>query len=265
MYSGIALYDTESISSKTVCELGERLFYELGLPITGAGYLSFLVRGDHIRDHEIIETSLSDLKAKIESCEAKAFRIYSERNGSQPWYASFGYMTSEFGSFHYIDIQYPKDVDSPDIVNNFIKSICNESSCSYGIKFLSNKVTESFYYATGDNMVNIFSCESSSLFKRECPGRFAGKERYKGSMLRMVYPLNVISLDHLSIIVGDVTLKEWILSSEKHGTLEYISNDKWLWMVEDSEIGRLNNYLGELGLLISWKPLSVKSRLKSLP
>ncbi|MCE9789978.1 hypothetical protein [Shewanella chilikensis] len=264
MYSGIALYDTVRISSKTVCELGEYFFNNLGLPITGAGYYSILEHGDHLGDHEIIETSFSDLKAKVENGEATAFRIYSEQDGVQPWYASFGYMTSEFGGFHYIDIQYPKEIDNPDVVNEFIRVVSEEKSFSYGIKYFNDKVTQSFYYATGDNMVNVFCCENSSLFKRECHSRFKGKERYKGSMLRMVYPVNIININHLGITIGGTTLKEWILSTEKHGTLKSLSNNIWLWRVEYDELEKLNNHLGELGLLISWKPLAVKKGFKSL-
>ena len=83
-------------------------------------------------------------------------------------------------------------------------------------------------------------------------------------MLRMVYPVNIININHLGITIGGTTLKEWILSSEKHGTLKSLSNNLWLWRVEYDELEKLNNHLGELGLLISWKPLAVKKGFKSL-
>ncbi len=85
-------------------------------------------------------------------------------------------------------------------------------------------------------MVNVFRCENSSLFKRECHSRFKGKERYKGIMLRMVYPVNIININHLGITIGGTTLKDWILSTEKHGTLKSLSNNLWLWKVEYDEL-----------------------------
>lgn len=265
MYSGIAVYNTENLGSKTACELGEKLFTDIGMPITGAGYYKMLKNGDHIGDHDIIEISFPDLKEKIKNNEVTAFRIYSEQKDAQPWHASFGYMTNEFGGFSYIDVQYPSVADEPKATRDFLNSLSDKTPYSYGIKYCADKVTKAFYYATGDNMVNIYQYENSSLFKRECPGRFNGLQRYKSTMLRMVYSINVINAHHLDIIIGNVSLKKWISTDEKHGSLEVLENNLWLWTVEDTHIDEVNRYLGEAGVLISWKPLAVKKTTRKLP
>lgn len=265
MYSGIAVYNTENIDSKTACELGEKLFTDISMSITGAGYYHMLKNGDHPGDHDIIEISFSDLKEKINNNEVTAFRIYSEQKGAQPWYASFGYMTNEFGGFNYIDVQYPSVADEPKATTEFLRSLSDKIPYSYGIKYCSDKITKALYYATGDNMVNIYQYENASLFKRECPGRFKGQERYKNTMVRMVYPVNVINNYHLDIIIGNISLKEWISCDEKHGSLEGLNNDLWLWTVEDAELDEVNKYLGEAGVLISWKPLAIKKAPRKLP
>lgn len=265
MYSGIAVYDTEKLASSTACELAEKFFADISMPITGAGYYKMLKNGDHPGDHDIIEIAFSELKEKIKNSEVSAFRIYSEYEDVQPWNASFGYMTSEFGGFNYIDVQFQSVADDLKVTTEFLSSLSEKIPYSYGIKYCSDKVTKAFYYSTGDNMVNIYHYENSSLFKRECPGRFKGKERYKDTLLRMVYPVNVINNHHFNIEIGSVNLKEWILSDEKHGSLEELNNGMWLWTVEDDELDKLNKCLGEVGILISWKPPATKKKFGRLP
>lgn len=265
MYSGIALYNTDNIDLRAVCELGEKFFTDFGISITGASYYKKLEFGDHADDHEIIETSFLELKEKIKRNEISAFRIYSECKGVLPWYSSFGYMTSEFGGFNYIDIQYPNKYKVVSDALDFFRLSSQKIKFSYGIQYNIDKVTKAFYYATGDNMVNVYEYENSSLFKRECAGRFKGQERYKGTMLRMVYQFNIVNNHHLDIQIKNVSLKEWILDDEKHGLLERLDNDLWLWKIESDGIDDINNYFGTLGVLISWKSLSIKKPARKLP
>lgn len=265
MYSGMAVYNTGNIDAKTACELGEKLFTDIGMPITGAGYYKMLKNGDHPGDHDIIEISFPDLKEKINNNDVAAFRIYSDQKDAPPWNASFGYITNEFGGFNYIDVQYPSVADDSEATTEFLSSLPDNIPYLYGIKYRSDKVTKAFYYATGDNMVNIYQYENTSLFKRECPGRFKGQERYKNTMLRMVYPINMINNHHLDIVIGNVSLKEWISSDEKHGSLEGLNNNLWLWTVEDTELDEVNRCLGEAEVLISWKSPAIKKVPRKLP
>ncbi|MCG8710961.1 hypothetical protein JHU04_004283 [Brenneria sp. 4F2] len=212
-----------------------------------------------------METSYHELKKIIKNHEAIAFRLYSEQENSQPWLASFGYMTTEFSGFNYIDAQYPSLADESEAINNLFGSLAENTPYPYGIKYFSDKITKALYYATGDNMHNIYKYENASLFKRECPGRFKGQARYRHVMLRMVYPLNVINHHHLDIVIENISLKEWISSNEKHGTLEELNNDLWLWTVDNAEIDKINESLGKAGALISWKPLDIKKSTRKLP
>lgn len=265
MYSGMAMYNIENIEAVTVCKLAELFFSGVNIQINGAGYYKMLKGGDHSGDHEIIETTLTDLKEKIKNKEVSAFRVYSEQMEQQPWYASFGYMTKEFGGFNYIDIQYPYMSDDSEVISNFLKVLSEKITFSYGIKYHADKVTKALYYATGDNMVNVYQYENASLFKRDCPGRFRGEERYRKTMLRMVYPLNIINDYHLDIMVKNIELKSWILSRENNGKLVQLSDGLWLWTVRENELDAVNKYLGESGMLICWKAPVVKKLLKKLP
>jgi hypothetical protein len=70
----------------------------------------------------------------------------------------------------------------------------------------------------------------------------------------MIYTANIINQHHLEISVdNNTTLKDWILSDASHGTLEELSDKLWLWQVLENELDNINYFLGQLGLLISWK------------
>lgn len=180
MCTGLAMYDTNEVTPMEACIAGESFFDAIGARITTAGY--YTCKNDEDGLHvDLVETSLSDLKSKIISKEVTAFRLYREQSGYSPWFASFGYMTDEFGSFHHIDTQCAMPIE--DIYENFIgfvEGVSKKISYPYGIVYASKKVADAFYYAQGENLTNLFPYENSRIFKEETPGRCKGKVRYRG-------------------------------------------------------------------------------------
>ena len=268
MISGITIYDTVQISSKEALELAEFLFEKLCLPITGASYYEFFEDGEHPEGEsfDVKEVSVSALKEKISIDNTMEFSIYSEKSEILPWFASFHFNTEEgiLGLSH-INIQYPFINSSNEIVKNFFQDFCKKFSCSYAIHYNFERWIDAFYYAQGDNFVNLYDFECSSLFNKECPGRYRGRARYRGNKLRMVYDFNVINNLHLNIAVKNISLKEWILEDEKRGRLSKLNNDMWVWEVEGEELVDVNYILGEEGVLISWRLKPIKKSPRKLP
>ncbi|TDB42124.1 hypothetical protein [Photorhabdus khanii] len=262
MYTGIAIYNSKELSPIAAYELGSLFFSVFDITITGAGYYKYIKNGD---DHDLIEIPFSELKEKILSQEATAFRIYCEQENYTPWLSSFGYTTNEFGSFYHIDAQFPNKIDNHEKIISFIKLLVDKIKFSYGVIYDSDRVTKTFYYATGNNLVNIYPYENPSVFKRETPGRFNGKERYNDNMLRMVYLYNIINNFHLKINVGNANLKQWILGNKEHGSLEKLNDELWLWKVEKTYLDEINKFCGEAGILIAWKAQSPKKIARKLP
>ncbi|MEW5289575.1 hypothetical protein ABW286_10360 [Erwinia papayae] len=265
MYTAIAIYGTESVLPETAFRIGMDYFQCIELPVTKTSYFNYLANGDHQGDHETLELSVSELKERIYHNDATSFRLYSEKKGHLPWLASFGYSTNEFGGFFHLDGQYPDDCHSDEKIIDFINRLSINSAEVYGIVYSCDKVSNAFYYSAGNNLVNVYPYENSSLFKKETPGRFQGEERYKFSKLRMIYPINILNENHLLINVNGITLQEWILEDKSHGLLEMLNNGLWLWRVENDIINPVNEYLGELGILISWKKILSKRPPKKIP
>lgn len=253
MSIGLAIYNTAELSPVHAYELGESFFKSLDIPITDAGYYTYLSDGDHPGDHDIVEIPFAELKGKLLSGEATAFRIYSQKSGHSPWLGSFGYSTPDFSSFCHLDAQFPGDSLAYKEALPFIEQLTARVKYPYGILYACEKTSQAFYYATGDNMVSVFPYENPMTWGEELPGLYEGQERYTGSRLRMVYPYNLINDDHLQILIENMPLKEWILSTKEHGSLAALEQGIWAWEVEEQHLEHINQACGNAGILIAWK------------
>jgi len=262
--NAMAIYGIERITPERAYEAGVCFFQTIGLAVTVSGFYKY--RKDRAEeDIDFIEVSLADLKGEIQSGSATSFRLYCESNSGVLWDASFGYSTTDFGGFYHIDAQGLPSSFGDEQFLSFIEAFSTSNSLDYAIFYSVDDASEGLYYASGENLVSVYSYENPTLFSRETGGRFKGAERYRGELLRMVYPINVISERHLKIQVGSCNLREWILSDSRNGDLELGVNNTWVWKVEGNDLERVNSLLGENGVLISWKPprSSKKSKLLS--
>lgn len=259
MITGIALYNCDKITALQAFDLAIEFFNFISLNITSAGYYQLLNNGDHPGDHDVIETTLEDLDRQIKSGDATAFRLYRQ-GAKQPWEASFGYMTDEFGSFHHIDAQFPSNAGDGELLTSFFIKLAQILRAPYGITYATANALDAFYYATGDNFVTVFPYENSIRWQQETPGLYQGDSRYTHSLLRMVYSHNLLNSNHMRLQIDGIDLKEWILNSVNRGALKELDNNLILWCVDNGFIDELNMQLGNAGLLISWQP--VKSKFK---
>jgi hypothetical protein len=76
---------------------------------------------------------------------------------------------------------------------------------------------------------------------------------YRTGLLRDVYPFNILVATHLTESVGDKTLESWIDSDSRHGSLDKITNNHWLWSVEPQHIPLAQEALQKAGLLLCYK------------
>ncbi|KHK50201.1 hypothetical protein PI87_23805 [Ralstonia sp. A12] len=265
MAAGLAIYDTGSISPIEACRIGEAFFDAIGERVANAAYYRYVtVNGE--QDVELKEVPLPELRAGLSSGEMKAFRLYAEKPGAQPWLASFGYMTDEFGGFHHMDAQCTADLD--DVYTKLVQYLNDEVpqiACSYGMLYQAKKVADAFYYAEGENLARLFDFEDPTVFKRDAPGRFKGPARYRKDILRMVYPCNVLNDSHLDIQIQGTSLKAWIANAPDRGALTSAGAGLWLWQVEGSNIDSVNRSCGEAGILLAWKPPAPQKARRALP
>ena len=262
MYTGIALYGTNKTTAKNALSLGVSVFESLGLSVEKCAYNQYIKNGDHRGDHDLVDASFTELESLVVTDVIGSFRLYDEKKGYSPWFASFGLSIDDFGNFHHIDIQLPS-LNEKEIIS-LIDVIISTVSFDYGIIYPCDKSSKAFYYSTGDNLVSLYPFENSSLFNKETPGRFNGAETYRTSKLRMVYPFNMLNRNHLAINIGDSAFEEWV-TVNKVGNLNKLSEELWCWSISEQLIPQVNKLLGEAGVLISWKKEAKKQNVMKLP
>jgi hypothetical protein len=242
MYSGIVLYNTENISPNIALEFAETLFSALNTPITEASYVKPITKnGD--RDFKLVNISLKGLKRKINLQEIITFYILNVLDAICR--LQFSYKTDKFGGKNKIHILYDNKLDHDGIVLELIKNFARQNYFAYGIKYSGcDDIANATEYAGGFNFATIYPYEKY---------HFDEKKLDDNKRLRMIYTANIINCYHLEIGVDNTTLKDWILSDTSHGTLEELSDKLWLWQVPENELDNINYFLGQLGLLISWK------------
>ncbi|MEK5162385.1 hypothetical protein NYE69_08600 [Paenibacillus sp. FSL R5-0527] len=266
MCTGIALYDTEHISPAIAFEIGRSFFEAIGVPVTGGSYYEYLIPGDHEGDHDLVEVSLDRLKEKIFAGEADSFWLYCERKGSVPWHAAFSRQTGGFGSFPHLAAMCEFPPDGVYIkLTDWLKDVAERAQVPYGVLYAAGKMTNTYYYAGGDNGTALFPYENGFAFKHETPGLYNGEGRYVDQMLRMVYPCNLLNSRHLNMVIDGVRLEDWITGSQERGLLTRIGNDQWMWEVGEERLDSVNQACGEAGLLVAWKSRQPKKTVRKLP
>lgn len=265
MCLAMALYGTECVSAELALRIGISFFSSHNLSITSAAYYEDLSDGDHDGDHDLVEVTLSELTDKIKGGVASSFRLYNEDHDATPWFASYGFNTEKFGSFFHIDAQASGEEATLSSHIKFFREAAKENLALYGIVYQCDSVSNAFHYSSGENFISVYPFENSGIFKREVPGLYDGQERFKGDLLRMVYQINLLNSKHLSIDVAGKPLRQWILDDVSNGLLEDVTDSITIWLVEKEQLESVNEKLGKLDLLISWKQPVAKTFPKKLP
>jgi len=256
---GLAFYGIDNLTPEIALKEGVSLFSLFGIEIESACYYKYLTNGDHAGDHDMVEVPVNILDEKIRSGDVSAFRLYHENGDVDPWVASYGYHTNEFGNFPHVDAQIALDPGKVlELAAEFLKGSQLIDKCDYGIGYGCRSVSKAFSYGSVHDLIKLYAFEETAKFKRLVKESGRCKEGGVGAHLRMVYRLNVLSKEHLFLRVKDVSLEEWIEQNEEVGSVEKIGKERWLWSVEEEALEFINKYLGELGVLLSWKSTPTK-------
>ncbi|AZS15903.1 hypothetical protein [Paenibacillus lutimineralis] len=269
MCTGVSLYDTLHIHPLDALQAGKSYFDAIGMPITGATYYEHIKDGDHEGDHDLFEVSLEELKARIENGLTSSYWLYSDVRGGRPWDAAFTYQTGEYGSFPHIGAHCDSKLEEIyGAITEWTNSAAQRFDVPYGIVYTVDRITKAMYYAAGENGATMFPYENGFAFIHEAPGTYQGQGRYTESMLRMVYPYNLLSEKHMKIHIagqGDgPTLRDWIEDDEERGSLRPLGSH-FVWEIPVEHLTVVNQILGEAGILVAWRTQKPKQRVRKLP
>lgn len=266
LVNGIALYGVDEISLNEALNLSQLFFEKIGIVPNS---ISYFYKHEQDENGETISmdiVNMSELRKKIDDGLASDFRISYFVNDLH-WDISFSFSNKEtVWEMNYIDIQF---LDSflnikDELLVDILRSMFRVISVEYGIGFQLNGYTSyAFNYVFSLDNSKIFMYENASKWLYQLPFR-TEEEPYYIKKLRMVYPINIVSIEHLNQPVLTKTLENWILEEKRNGQLIVLNAKNKLWIVENDELDRINNILGKAGLLISWKEIQSKP-IKKLP
>lgn len=243
MAIGIALYHTDSLSGQQSYHLATLFFKMIKQTITEVSY-----RDESNAYHSVAPNEAAEL---IKANKVEAIRVYSKDERNPPWLVSFGYTANPQAYFDYIDIQCAADIADESIVE-FLKAVSALAFVPYGIVYNKDNVVDAYEYVMEEGVVPVPSYEQHFLWRDETPV-FFGSARYENSMLRMVYPYNLINDKHLKVLIEHKTLEDKIKEDERFGVIIPTDNTKsYIWKVPSEQLDYVNRVCGQAGLLIAW-------------
>lgn len=243
MSIGIALYHTDNLSGQQAYHLATLFFKIINQNITDISY------SDESNVYHSV--TLDEIKQAIDAKAVKGFRFYSKDEKNPPWLASFGYTANAQEYFDYIDIQCDTAITENEIVQ-FLQEAAALAFIPYGVVYTSDNVVDAYEYVMEEGVIAVPSYEQHFLWRDETPV-FYGSARYENSMLRMVYPCNLINSKHLKIVIDGKTLEDRIRSDEHFGKLiPTPNNESFIWEVPTEQLEYVNKVCGQAGVLIAW-------------
>lgn len=181
------------------------------------------------------------------------------------WQACATWSTPVHSSVPDVYFGYREDIGpfSSDSCEHVARLVTDRHPVGYGICYERDARLGPEAYAIGMQMgygrtqPDEIEAKRIALFGREFyaprpdePERF----RHLAGMLRDSYAISVLSEKHLAVSVRGQSLKEWIASDRRHGTLNQIGARNWLWLVDADNQELVRNELAAAQLIIVLPP-----------
>lgn len=136
--------------------------------------------------------------------------------------------------------------------------IAQECNVRYGIGYELPRVCGPIYYGLGivqsSKDCHFEPAEEERIgmwFRERIGSKDAGPpNRHLSGQLRDVYHLNILSYSHLNFSINGNTLRQWILSDPRNGTLKDLDTNTSWWELSAASIGEVRKHLSQEGLII---------------
>jgi hypothetical protein len=120
----------------------------------------------------------------------------------------------------------------------------------YGIGFRRSHKLGADYYAIGLPKLTGFSAadrkEAEQISNWSVGNRL---EVYRDGVLRDIYPWNFLTRPHLDRQIDGHRLEQWVRQDGRHGQLEQLSDEAFLWALNETEIAEVKPVVERAGLI----------------
>ena len=172
------------------------------------------------------------------------------------WKTCSSFFMEEDGLRHSLKLCFPENskIFNKENLATVLNSLLSFGDFKYGICYQRPyNMGPSLYIGGSLGGINL------SLQERDQIGKWKNEYcfddgNYRTGLLRDVYPFNIFVQTHLNEKVGKQTLEQWINNDPRHGVLEKITDNHWLWSIAPENIPAAQETLQEAGLLLCYKP-----------
>lgn len=112
-------------------------------------------------------------------------------------------------------------------------------------------------YSVGAHTIPTDEADRSSRWLFDITsGRSPAPRRFRAGYFRDVYPVNVLSSEHLALPIAGITFQDWVSSSAGFGRLSFLDS-ACLWCLDDPSIPEARRVLEENRLLVGPQAMTI--------
>ncbi|MDP3371280.1 MAG: hypothetical protein Q8S21_00055 [Candidatus Paracaedibacteraceae bacterium] len=136
-------------------------------------------------------------------------------------------------------------------INEIAKNLSQYFKPKYGYYYQRMRSKGPHCYATG-TVMNLEREDEESTKIDTWGKKFRINNNYKTGDLRDIYPMNLLVNEHLNRnVLNGKTLKDFIISDQRHGALEPLDEQRFAWWVENENIPLVRESLRSSGIIIA--------------
>lgn len=262
---GIAIYGLPDTDLAPILQVAIRFFKSMGVKPRDVGYTSSFSKDRYGESIGLGDASLDGLSKTIEDGDVKDFTISYRARGAPHWSCSFSYKATYFlrrknpseysHPLNSISIDYADkhlNISNSELVFELLSMLSSLFDICYGIVFQADGAPSAAGYVDATSYSSLFKNERPGLWQAQMPHRLNGERPAYISKLRMIYPYNIITDQHLSQLIDGMSLRAWIESDPLRGQLRKINNST-IWTVDADQLQEMNDICGRAGILICWE------------
>lgn len=257
----IALYNIGKMDWITALQHARKFFDKLCLQEDLIFYQEHIPLENQEYDDGTREVSYSELKRIATSKkDIRGISLSIQNEDRSRWDVNFHYYFDLlFPDQNYLIIEFNdkyKSFSDTNFLYSLIEDIAHSSEIPYGfacqLPYFGvksyNYIDSQVFYAP------LFPYEDPETWALEVPSYMndgIAPKRYLNGMLRLIYRYNFINERHLNMEVDGTTLQKWIANNPDNGHLFKLTDNLWVWEVNEKNLEQVNIECIASGLLIS--------------
>ena len=137
------------------------------------------------------------------------------------------------------------------LINHLVKDLSRITTSKYGYAYQRDFTKGPLWYPRGVISGLEYGNPERKLITKWANAYYY-KRIYNTGDFRDIYPINIISQEHLDSKIEGQRLEDWVIENPSHGIIEKLDQNLYSWQLQHEEIKIVQKKMQELGLLLSY-------------